>query len=67
MNILDIFEIDNSNITMGYECTIKVKYNRLDIRKQFLSMRAVNIWNRLRKNLLTVIFWKVLKLGWIKI
>ena len=47
LDVNDFFEVVGEGRTRGHNRKLKVKYSRLDCRKYFFSIRAVDLWNKL--------------------
>ena len=47
LDINEFFEVDEDDRTRGHSRKLKVRYSRLDCRKYFFSLRAVDLWNKL--------------------
>ena len=45
--LIFFFEIKESKITRGHNCTLVKKQSRFDVRKFSFSQRAINVWNKL--------------------
>ena len=45
--LIYFFEIKESKITRGHNCTLVKKQSRLDVRKYSFSQRTINVWNNL--------------------
>ena len=47
LNIEDYFDLDKNDRTRGHNLKIKKKSFKLDLRKNFFSLRVVDQWNNL--------------------
>ena len=50
VNYQKFFQIARNNITRGHKFKLAKSRSRLDIRKNYFSQRAVNVWNNLPAN-----------------